>query len=126
MRQVIVRRHSDSLVSIVNGESTCIVKMHINCIAVTNLKKNPETGIAHCALYKLYINDENERDIRNEFRRIIGKLSMKREDSKYFGNPIWDEHCGNGTGVMDGGYMKYFEKICEDAIAEVNKDIKER
>lgn len=121
MRESTVRVHDYSTVTIQKGESLCIVKRGINYIVVTNLKKNPQSDKAHCALYKIYGLVEKEKTIINDMDRIVGKLCKKTESSKYFGQPIWEEHCKNGDGALEQNDKKLIEQACDLAIRQVQE-----
>lgn len=118
MREAIVRVCNYALVTIEKGQSVAVICRGINYIVVTTMTMRPNDKDAHVALYKMYSEYESEKNIINDMHRIIGKLSMKTATSKYFDNPIWDEHLKNGTGELTDKDKKMLEKAASAAIKE--------
>lgn len=52
-----------------------------------------------------------------KYLHLIGKMVLKDSDSKYFGNPIPDEHCINGDPC--GKAVCYWEAKAEDILSQV-------
>jgi len=77
-----------NLVKIQKGNYSILVGIKEQDVIITTINKVPHIS------YVFHGNTPNEA--YQKYLHLIGKMTLKKEDSKYFGKPIIEEHCVNG------------------------------
>lgn len=116
MEVSICRTFGDDVVSITKGNSTAVLAKCGDIIVVTNTKVHPKMH-PHIALVKNMFGSGTS--VQQEFDKILAKLIRKKEDSKYFGKPKWNEHLKNGHA--NGIASAVIIKIAADALGDVRR-----
>lgn len=86
-----------------------ILSNNIVVMAKKNIKVKNINFIPYCAVY------DNTEDAYKKWLHLIGKMCKKSSTSKYFKNPILDEHFVNGDGnINKDEYRDEIEALVSD------------
>lgn len=91
MSDIRVRKIKDrNTVEITNGVYRLIVHTEDQIVIAVAIDWELREGVLHVP-YIYYGENAYEK-----YLHFIGKMCLKDSDSKYFGNPVFGEHCKNG------------------------------
>lgn len=89
--KVLRKEHGDVVVSLKQYQYRLLLALKGNIIVAVNPKIKWDTEY-HVALAK-----EVKENAYEEFLRVLGKLTLKSPESKYYAYPIKEEHMVNGS-----------------------------
>lgn len=102
---------------ITRGAYSVLVAVHDKTCMVVSLTFEDRPGTQHIP----YVyQGRSSKDAYETYLHLIGKMCLKDEASKYFGTPIWDEHCKNG--VPGSLSQEAWELLAVDSITKVEKE----